>query len=721
MKSSANTFRLAACVAVFAVLSFFIVTGARAEVATPDEARLVAENWLTLTVNARGTWGGERYPTITGVEQIIVDGNTLGYAYTVAPIGFIIVPALKEMSPVKGYSWESDLDLSRREGYTLLIKQVLDDRASMYIEKYGSLEAAQPAAGDVLLGRVGREKWDVFAVDPKRFEAGTLNQSLGTRAFVGPLLTSSWHQWEPYNLYAPSDAGGKCPVGCVATAAAIIFHYWQWPTEGIGSHTYTWNGVGVPAQTFTADFWDTYEFGLMPDDCPYPSCGDLDQDYALAELNWEIGVAFEMDYGSDGSGVSTAALQFVINQYVDHFLYKPTIVHEHRLDWSSFQWWNLITSDLNAGRPLQYFIEGHSIVCDGWSDEAGVNQYHMNYGWDDGHNSWYVIDELYPDDMNPIYESMFRGIEPNQSVMFSATPRIGWAPMAVDFAGSSEFTVDGWLWDFGDTGDASESSPQHTYTESGMFDVNLQVESGGEFFDRTKTKYVIALADTLEGDSCEIALGEMVEVVIYGSNTVPVKEIKIPVEYDGPLSLKWVVDSFSTIGCRTDYFEEVVQTHYSSSYKRMSFKLTSSLSGTSPDLEPGSGPILKLYFQIDGGASFGQETPIMLDGYSANIPWFSGDLAEYQTATLAGKVGYYSCCRGIRGNVDEDPEQAIDISDLVYLVDYMFGGGPDPTCFYEANIDGDFMGDLMDQIAIDDLVYLVEYMFSGGPEPPSCP
>lgn len=73
------------------------------------------------------------------------------------------------------------------------------------------------------------------------------------------------------------------------------------------------------------------------------------------------------------------------------------------------------------------------------------------------------------------------------------------------------------------------------------------------------------------------------------------------------------------------------------------------------------------------------------------------------------------CCIDIRGNVDYDPGDVIDISDLVYLVDYMFSGGPEPPCPEEADIDGS------GGIDISDLVYLVDYMFSGGPPPVACP
>ena len=75
------------------------------------------------------------------------------------------------------------------------------------------------------------------------------------------------------------------------------------------------------------------------------------------------------------------------------------------------------------------------------------------------------------------------------------------------------------------------------------------------------------------------------------------------------------------------------------------------------------------------------------------------------------------CCIGMRGNVDSDIQGLIDISDLVYLVDFMFTSGPTPACMLEANVNGD----ANENIDISDLVYLVDYMFTVGPEPASCP
>jgi hypothetical protein len=83
-----------------------------------------------------------------------------------------------------------------------------------------------------------------------------------------------------------------------------------------------------------------------------------------------------------------------------------------------------------------------------------------------------------------------------------------------------------------------------------------------------------------------------------------------------------------------------------------------------------------------------------------------------------------SCCMPpMRGNIDMDAADELDISDLVYLVDYMFTQGPAPTCWEEANVDCSDDGNGVDgpeDIDISDLVHLVDYMFNQGPPPCRC-
>jgi len=75
------------------------------------------------------------------------------------------------------------------------------------------------------------------------------------------------------------------------------------------------------------------------------------------------------------------------------------------------------------------------------------------------------------------------------------------------------------------------------------------------------------------------------------------------------------------------------------------------------------------------------------------------------------------CVPPMRGNIDFDMADIIDISDLVYLVAFFFQEGPPPPCHEEGNVDGD-VGETID---IADMVHLVDYMFNGGLAPGDCP
>lgn len=74
------------------------------------------------------------------------------------------------------------------------------------------------------------------------------------------------------------------------------------------------------------------------------------------------------------------------------------------------------------------------------------------------------------------------------------------------------------------------------------------------------------------------------------------------------------------------------------------------------------------------------------------------------------------CCAGIRGNINGDEEEEITVSDVTYLIAYVFRGGPAPLCGTEANVNGD----TEEAINVSDLTYLIAYLWRGGPEPIAC-
>ncbi len=70
------------------------------------------------------------------------------------------------------------------------------------------------------------------------------------------------------------------------------------------------------------------------------------------------------------------------------------------------------------------------------------------------------------------------------------------------------------------------------------------------------------------------------------------------------------------------------------------------------------------------------------------------------------------CCSGYTGNVDCDPENRVDISDLTRLVDYMYVTLAPLCCVDEANIDG------LDGVDAADLIGLLNYLYFPSAAPP---
>jgi hypothetical protein len=104
---------------------------------------------------------------------------------------------------------------------------------------------------------------------------------------------------------------------------------------------------------------------------------------------------------------------------------------------------------------------------------------------------------------------------------------------------------------------------------------------------------------------------------------------------------------------------------------------------------------------------------------------WNGDINSY-LAEVDELIGWYEnhikptpagCCVGDRGNVNGDANDQVNVADLTYLVDFLFRGGPAPSCTEEANVNGD----ANEQVNVADLTYLVDFLFRGGPLPPACP
>jgi hypothetical protein len=406
------------------------------ELVTADEAFAVAQNWVTLIVHLKGSWGGTAAAQVLGVEEFRRGDRSLGYYCPVAPQGFVIVTLRRELAPVKAYSEASDLEPTSVQGMADLLKIGLEQTLDTIEVQVGAVATARPEDVARLVESPGYEAWHALSLDPTEFRRSLAGRSLETAVLLENyqegewLLTTSWDQKDPFWELTPMGDGGQCLVGCNALAAAQVLAHWDWPPAGVGIHMYFWDGDDscgglVGGGMLTANYNDAYDWARMVDRYRDDGAGGWqDQDGnpltqahvdAVAELCYEAGVASSMDYGHCASGTPTHAFEGV---YESYYRYSTACTRRNHVDYTASEWFDRIKAQINLNRPILYHIKGHGIVADGWEEVASMKWYHFNYGWDNHRTTWYELDQLHQVDPagGPDDEYMLENIVPAPSL-----------------------------------------------------------------------------------------------------------------------------------------------------------------------------------------------------------------------------------------------------------------------------------------------------------------
>ena len=367
-----------------------------ARVISQDEALNMAKNWITQVVHRKGSWGGSPSPSVGSVQGFKRSGRLVGYYCQVDPHGYVIIPLVEGLAPIKTYSVSDDLDPALEEGPAGVLKARMERILDGIERKLGPLDQVR-TEDLVRLDRLDHwSRWEKLAVRHETFlpwdEAGALK---GAYQYGDTLVAARWHQGDPYYNDCPEPTNDcenpHCSVGCVATAGAQIIHYWAWPAYFPLYLTHDWANIPTRA---------------LPTSPPEVKS-------ATAFLNYQIGNYLgsgycESENNDCGTSAATADMETV---YESHGYHPECYVSDRRLWYSDEEWWDILRFDIVAFRPVQYRIEGHSIVCDGVDYGYMV---HMNYGWDNGWNTWFAIDNLHyvVDDPSPADDYVVRLIRP---------------------------------------------------------------------------------------------------------------------------------------------------------------------------------------------------------------------------------------------------------------------------------------------------------------------
>jgi subtilisin family serine protease len=320
------------------------------------------------------------------------------------------------------------------------------------------------------------------------------------------------------------------------------------------------------------------------------------------------------------------------------------------------------------------------------------------------------------DDVNPSYEGMLgagridaqAALGGLASARFTSTETDGEVPLTVQFTDQSPYLPTAWDWNFGNGDASTEQSPLYTYTEPGVYDVSLIVDDSVTLGpgEEHLTNYIWARADTIRIESATIDRGGTAMLGVYLANTTSISEIQFTIDTDNDDGI--TCDSFSVAGLRTEYFDYVQYNVISNGIHGILMKADPPNS-TSNWLPADTGAILNLYFSALGSATPGAVVEIDTVNYGNKTPNFETRYGNYVPLVVPGLISVVACSRG-----DIVCDQEINITDLIFLVTYMFQGGSPPDPFYTADIDGNGVGP-----DIVDLIYLVTYMFQNGPLPPA--
>ena len=279
----------------------------------------------------------------------------------------------------------------------------------------------------------------------------------------GPLLTSNWDQSAPYNNQL-KFLNYQCLTGCPATSAAMVFHYWKYPTAATPDvpgyeSVISYSSYGTKSYTHPALPSTTFDWANMLDS--YASGYTTAQSNAVATLMHYVGQAERMEYGTSSAGGSGVNVDSVGN-ICDAFTFfgydassartvKKTSAYSGGTTlYSDTEWAAMIQEEMSAGRPVVFCAVsttggGHSFNIDGYNSSTG--KYHVNFGWSGTGNGWCALNSFGYNTYNfSVYQQMVIGIQPPAS---STIPRITVTPSTLGFntvIGGTEtktFTVTG--------------------------------------------------------------------------------------------------------------------------------------------------------------------------------------------------------------------------------------------------------------------------------------
>lgn len=333
---------------------------------------------------------------------------------------------------------------------------------------------------------------------------------------------------------------------------------------------------------------------------------------------------------------------------------------------------------------------------------------------------------------------------------FLGNPTAGYSPLSVQFTDLSTGAPTSWYWDFGDGFTDTLQNPQHTYNDTGCFDVELIVSNSASTDTLVKSQY-ICVFETLTVDfTAQPTQGRLHLSVTFQSLCNPPTDsltwyfgdgdsskLLNPVhEYDdyGNFDVKLVAQLFG-------YRDSLIKEDYIQVIDTLKYTVYSPVDIIVTDP---AGDSISVDTNTIPGASYDTLLDVNQDGetddvvtilnpltgdYTIKVVAESGSIGGSYTlavkldgnedtpmvtaapAPQPGEVDtvFYTITGYLRGDPNSDGVK--NVSDVIFLINYLFKGGlpPVPLILGDLNCDN--------QVNISDVIYLINYLYRGGPAP----
>jgi len=248
-------------------------------------------------------------------------------------------------------------------------------------------------------------------------------------------------------------------------------------------------------------------------------------------------------------------------------------------------------------------------------------------------------------------------------------------------------------------------------------DINVRQNLGSEddnfiwaarkYFKDRGDQFEVKLITTLTAKMLDYIMGYRLGAALvaigepYGM-WLSITEFDLPLNQDGSFTVKIYDTKTGTSQSTPLKFDPYPQVFYDGQYRTIDLCL-----GIYPEADTVSHTVIGLDFNPSDGFSFYWDVSALEDGI------------HYVTVTgvdQAGHTGdgivrtYISCQTYVSGDANGD--NTVNVSDAVYLINYVFTAGPEPLPFL---LNGDANCD--DTVNVSDAVYLINYVFTGGQPP----